>query len=332
MSNFRLNITETAGQTKVQQLVYTITEAISTGKLKVGDALPSVNQLSTESGFSRDTVFKAYNILKKRSVVESAPTKGYYVANESFKVFMLLDDFSAFKEQLYQSFRANLPESYSVDLLFHHYNPEVFRQLVQNSLGRYSMYVVMNIDHKSIDPILEKIDANKLLVIDMGKPENGKMNYLTQDFNQSVISCLEKGIYAIKKYDELVLVYEENSTPHPSETVVAINKFCKKYRIRLVNDTYFNSSRLRKGQAYFVIQDADLVKVIKECRNRNLILGKDVGVLSYNDTPMKEIVGGGISVISIDFEEMGKQAAAFVKNKLRIGKVLPTFLKLRESL
>ncbi len=329
---FNLDIDQKAGQTKVLQLVHSITEAISTGKLKIGDILPSVNQLSAESGFSRDTVFKAYNILKRRSVVESAPTKGYYVANESFKVFMLLDDFSAFKEQLYQSFRANLPDTYSVDLHFHHYNPEVFRQLFQNSLGRYSMYVVMNIDHKSIDPALEKIDANKLLVIDMGKPENGKMNYLTQNFRESVTACLEDGAHAIKKYDEMVLVYEENSTPHPPETSNAARKFCKDHKVKFIKKAHFDPSAIKKGQAYFVIRDADLVKVIKECRNRGFVLGKDIGVLSYNDTPMKEIVGGGISVISIDFEEMGKQAAAFVKNKLHIAKVLPTCLKLRDSL
>jgi DNA-binding transcriptional regulator YhcF (GntR family) len=332
LSEFQFYITEIAGQTKVQQLVHSITEAISTGKLKVGDVLPSVNQLSMESGYSRDTVFKAYNILKKRSIVESAPTKGYYVANESFKVFMLLDDFSAFKEQLYQSFRANLPETYSVDLLFHHYNREVFQQLVQNSLGRYSMYVVMNIDHKNVEPILDKIDANKLLIIDMGKPENGKMNYLTQDFYESVISCLEQGVEAIKKYNELILVYEENSTPHPSETVAAVEKFCNNCNVRFKKTARFQSSALQKGQVYFVIRDSDLVEVIKECRRRTLVLGRDVGVLSYNDTPMKEIAGGGISVISTDFEEMGKRAAAFVQNKLHIEKVLPTYLKLRESL
>ena len=75
-----------------------------------------------------------------------------------------------------------------------------------------------------------------------------------------------------------------------------------------------------------------MVDVIKECRKLNFKLGKDIGVISYNDTPMKEIVGGGITVISIDFEEMGKRAAGFVKNKGRIEKVLPAFLKMRESL
>ena len=332
MYDFQLNIDVQAGQTKIRQLVHSITEAISNGKLKAGEVLPSVNQLSSESGFSRDTVFKAYNILKKRNIIESAPQKGYYVTGESFKVFMLLDDFSAFKEQLYQSFRQNLPNSYSVDLLFHHYNSDVFHQLIESSLGRYSLYVVMNIDHKSIDPILDKIDPNKLLILDMGKPENGKLNYLLQDFNKSVINCLQVGVEQFCKYDELILVYDEKSTPHPAETVMAVRGFCKKNQLQFRNIKNLNGYEVGKGKVYFVISDSDLVSVIKTCRSKKYDLGKDVGVISYNDTPMKQIVGGGISVISTDFEKMGKLAAEFVKNKQKITQILPTSLILRDSL
>ena len=327
-----LHIIKPAGQTKIQQLVHSVTEAISNGALKEGDALPSVNQLSSQSGFSRDTVFKAYSILKKRAVIESAPTKGYFVANETYKVFMLLDDFSAFKEQLYQSFRKNLPESYSVDLLFHHYNEEVFNQLIQNSLGRYSMYIVMNIDHRTISPVLDKIDPNKLLVLDMGNPSGRNRNYLVQDFNRAVLQCLEEGGPQIRKYNELIMVYSEKDTPHPAESVTAVKQFCENHQITFRKINRVNAVPLKRGQAWFVIRDADLVEVIKKCRANKLKLGQDVGVLSYNDSPMKQIVGGGISVISTDFEKMGESAAEFVKNKQPIEKVLPTLLTLRESL
>lgn len=332
MNNTLLNIHNSAGQTKVQQLVHTISEAISTGKLKIGDALPSVNQLSGESGFSRDTVFKAYNILKERNIIESAPTKGYYVASESYKIFMLLDDFSAFKEQLYQSFRQNLPDSYSVDLLFHHYNKEVFNQLIQNSIGRYNSYIVMNISDKNIAPILKKIDSNKLLVLDMGNPRKKDYNFLLQDFGNAVKQCLAEGLDSIKKYSELVLVYSEQHTPHPQETVNAVTRFCKENDIIFNKISRIDSSQVEAGKIYFIIRDADLVQVIKACRSKKITPGKDVGIISYNDTPMKQIVGNGISVISTDFEKMGRLAAEFVKNKQRIQKVLPTFLTLRGSL
>ena len=331
MSEIKLNIDESAGQTKLQQLVHSITEAISNGKLKVGEVLPSVNQLSSESGFSRDTVFKAYNILKSRNIIESAPQKGYYVSSESFRVFMLLDDFSAFKEQLYNAFRQNLPETYSVDLWFHHYNPEVFQQLIQNSLGRYSLYVVMNIDNKGIDPILNKIDANKLLILDMGNPGNN-LNFLLQDFNQALINCLTQGLQAIQKYDEFILVYSEKKTPHPVETVDAFRRFCKINKIKHRVSDKFSESKMKPGQVYLVIKDIELVEIIKAGLKKGFQLGKDFGVISYNDTPMKEIVEGGVTVISTDFSKMGEMAAGFVKNKQKLQEILPTSLILRKSI
>jgi len=327
-----LHIEEQAGRTKLQQLVHAITEAIANGELKAGDPVPSVNQMSSESGFSRDTVFKAYNILKQRSIIESAPMKGYFVAGESFKVFMLLDDFSAFKEQLYQSFRQNLPDSYSVDLLFHHYNREVFDQLIENSLGRYSMYIVMNIEEHGMAPVLNKIDSNKLLLLDMGTPDNDKTNYLLQDFNESLIACLEKGAVNLKKYKQLVLVYDHAFTPHPGIIVKAVQQFCDRNSISFRQIAKMEANQVQTGSVYFVIRDSDLVEVIKVCRSKSYKLGIDIGVLSYNDTPMKEIVGGGISVISTDFEEMGREAALFVKNKKKTAQILTTSLILRESL
>lgn len=331
MADLSLNTNVSGGQTKIRQLVNSVSEAISSGKLKPGDDLPSVNQLSAESGFSRDTVFKAYSILKKMNVIESAPQKGYFVTGEMQRIFMLLDDFSAFKEQLYQSFRQNIPENYSVDLLFHHYNPVVFRQLVENSLGRYSAYIVMNIDNKSTDAILDKIDTNKLLVLDMGKPGDGK-NFLLQDFNETVVNCLLQGVSKIQKYNEFILVYSEKNTPHPVDIVSAFRQFCKSASIshRIIEE--FNGQLLKSGQAYLAIKDSDLVGILKSGIKNGFQPGKDFGVISYNDSPMKEITAGGITVISTDFEKMGELAAEFVKNKQKIAKVLPPALILRNSL
>jgi len=332
VAHLRFRISEKAGQTKIQQLVLSISEAITSGKLKVGETLPSVNQLSEETGTSRDTVFKAYKILRKKNLIESAPARGYYVTGGLFKVFMLLDDFSAFKEQLYSAFRNNLPNSYSVDLLFHHYNREVFNQLVNNSLGRYSMYVVMNIDHRNMDPVLNTIDPGKLLILDMGMPPSDTISYVIQNFNNAVEKCLKEGLQHLQKYSELIMVYDKSETPHPAETVSAVRRFCEKHDIRFRLFKNAHGLEVKSGQCWFTIRDSDLVEVIKACRTKGLKAGSDIGVLSYNDTPMKQIVGGGISVISTDFEQMGILAAEFIKNKQKITEVLPTSLILRESL
>jgi len=60
--------------------------------------------------------------------------------------------------------------------------------------------------------------------------------------------------------------------------------------------------------------------------------GQDVGVISYNETPMKKYVKDGISVISTDFELMGQKAAEFVTSSEPVQFKVPTFLKIRSSL
>ncbi|HBL77442.1 MAG: hypothetical protein A2W90_21260 [Bacteroidetes bacterium GWF2_42_66] len=331
MKKFKFKPEEGSSLTKLQQLIHAVTEAINIGVLKEGDILPSVNKLSKDSGISRDTIFKAYKALKQRSIISSTPTKGYFVSTESYRVFVLLDDFSAFKEQFYNSFRNELPESYTVDLLFHHYNYEIFEQLVQNSLGRYNMYLVMNINNKSVEDVVRKIDPNKLLILDMGKVTDEGISYLTQDFNKVVYECLQNGLDQIRKYDEFILIFPPN-TPHPAETIDAFREFCSTNSISYSVHKKVADIDVKKGQAYFVIKDNDLVAIVKDCKQKGFKLGTDIGILSYNDTPMKEIVGSGITVISTDFIEMGKKAAAFVSKKEKISEQLPSRLIVRGSL
>ena len=328
---FAFKFDEGSPQTKLQQLIHAVSEAINLGILKEGDFLPSVNQLSKDGGISRDTIFKAYTILKQRSIISSTPTKGYFVTSESYKVFVLLDDFSAFKEQLYKSLRNNLPDNYSVDLLFHHYNPEIFNQLILNSLGRYSMYIVMNIDHRNMEDVVRKIDPKKLLLLDMGRDPKDEISYLTQNFNQAVYDCLNSGLELIQKYQEFILVFPQN-TPHPSDTIDAFNRFCNDHQLKHTVLDNIDNREVQPGQAYLVIKDSDLVKIVKDCKKNDYKIGSEIGIISYNDTPMKEIVGTGITVISTDFVRMGRDCANFIVSKEKVSEVMPTNLIVRGSL
>jgi len=69
------------------------------------------------------------------------------------------------------------------------------------------------------------------------------------------------------------------------------------------------------------------VNLIKNCRAAKLKLGKDVGIISYNDTPLKEILSDGISVISTDHARMGETAARLIldNKKEKIKNIYPLF-------
>ncbi|MFH0757936.1 MAG: hypothetical protein V2B15_11665 [Bacteroidota bacterium] len=41
--------------------------------------------------------------------------------------------------------------------------------------------------------------------------------------------------------------------------------------------------------------DSELISFIYEIGNRKWIPGREIGIISYDETPMKEILAGGIS-------------------------------------
>ena len=71
------------------------------------------------------------------------------------------------------------------------------------------------------------------------------------------------------------------------------------------------------------------MEVIKRCRIEHLAIGKDIGLIAYNDTPMYEIIENGITVISTDFSKLGKKAAEFVKTREKIQEVIPAKMIVR---
>jgi DNA-binding LacI/PurR family transcriptional regulator len=70
---------------------------------------------------------------------------------------------------------------------------------------------------------------------------------------------------------------------------------------------------LRPHDVYITIEENDLVNLVKQTRDKNLTPGRDIGIISYNDTPLKDLLG--ITVISTDFNVMGETAAYMILKK-----------------
>ncbi|WP_111309388.1 GntR family transcriptional regulator [Confluentibacter sediminis] len=316
---------------KYQQLVNAINDALANNTLTSGDALPSVNSICNNYSLSRDTVFKAYTILKENSVIESVPNKGYYVANDTRKVLLVLDTFKAYKEVLYHSFVNNLPKNVIVDVQFHHYNISNFKTILNNGKGKYYKYVVMSFNHKDVPVILSEFDNEKLLLIDWNIHSTDTKNYVFQDFGKAFYNALTEAIIPFKKYKKVVFVYP-SYTSHPTESLTYFKKFCESHNLKYKIITNTSEFIITKGEAYISVSDRVLGMFLEQCRSNNFEPGTDVGFLSYNETPMKQFIYKGISVISTDFQELGAKAAAFIKQDKPLQSYIPTKLILRESL
>jgi DNA-binding transcriptional regulator YhcF (GntR family) len=331
MSNFKFKVDRKSSILKFQQLVEAITDSISKNELKQGDMLPSVNQIMKESQLSRDTVFKAYAKLKKRGIVESVPNRGYFVTRKIVKVFLFLDTFKAYKEVLYHSFLKHLPKSISVDLHFHHYNINVFEKIINESIGKYSKYIVMNFDNQKVPGIIDKIPKQQLLIIDWKIHAKKDMSAVFQNFGDAVYNSLSKNFEPIKKYKKFIFLYP-SFTYHPLEAVDYFKRFCieNKLKYNILYD--LERFKIKPGDLYLLVSDRTLANFLDQCSDNGFEPGREVGVISYNETPMKKYVNNGITVISTDFELMGQKAAEFVSSGKPMQFEVPTNLKIRASL
>ena len=147
---------------KYRQIVNSVMEEIEKGNLKVGNRIPSINEISEEYYLSRDTVEKAYNYLKEKKIIVSAKGKGYYVARtvetSSLSILFLMNKLSSYKLKIYNSFVGSLGSSARVDLKVYHCDPKVFLSELEEARGAYDYYVIMphfkdeNLIHKTATP------------------------------------------------------------------------------------------------------------------------------------------------------------------------------------
>lgn len=316
---------------KVTQLADLISQAISMREFLEGDSLPSINELSRRYGVSRDTVFKAFSDLRERGIIDSTPRKGYFVTGQVTNVLLLLDQYTPFKETLYNSFAKHLPVNYKVDLLFHQYNERLFSTIVRESVGKYNKYVVMNFDNERFSASLNKISPARLLLLDFGKFEKERYSYVCQDFDESFYGALQRLDDRFSLYRKFVFLFP-SSLKHPQSSKDYFFRFCQDYNLSGSVEEDIENLKVEKDTAYLAIKQQDVVKVVKQGRLAGLKCGKDFGLLAYNDIPSYEVIDEGITALTIDWQQMGNEVARFVLDNAVVQKYLPTEVRLRNSL
>ncbi len=329
-----IQIDDSLGVPKYRQIINSVFQAIAAGRLKIGDKIPSLNQICVEFDLSRDTVMVAFNELKARGVISSIPGKGYYInsteINLDQKIFVLFDELNSFKEDLYTSFLNSLDDKTTVDIYFHHFNFQVFKNLIQESAGKYTSYVIMPATFDYTVDIINKLPAEKIYILDRLKEDLKDYPVVYQDFEADVFNGLTDGIDLLRKYEKLIMVFPGGK--EPEGRMVGFSRFCEKHGFAYEILRSLINKEIKKGEAYFVVSDRNLVTVVKAAAGKNLKLGQDLGILAFNDTILKEVVAGGITTISTDFTKMGQTLAGIIKEKKKAQIQNPSLLIVRNSL
>lgn len=323
---------------KYKQIVQSVITDIGRGVLKKGEQLPSISELSIEYYLARDTVEKAYRELRERGFITSVQGKGYYVqANDAakLKILLVFNKLSSYKKIIYYAFLKALGDRATVDLQIHHYSARHFQEIIEKNLGKYNYYVVMphftqDLDKANYLKVLETIPTNELVLLDKDVPElTGSPLSVHQNFDKDICEALETAQDLLAKYSRMVLVLPSDGN-YPVEIAHGFRTFCINYHKEFVIKENALNEHLQAGTAYVVVEETDLSELVKKVRQSSYLLGREIGMISFNETTLKELLN--ITVVTTDFEAMGYTTASLLLDNKRIKVKNPFYMIRRGSL
>lgn len=321
-------------KSKYNLIVNHVTDRIASEEYKTGDCIPSINEFRSLYNLSRDTVFAGLRELVAKGIITSTHGVGYFVTSTNIgtghNVFLLFNELNEFKEVLFKSFMESAGTSVTVDIYFHNYNRKVFETLVRDANHKYTDYVIMSGKFQGIAPLLDSL-SGRVFLLDHFHPElKGKYSAVFQDFEKNTYEALVSGLELLRKYNRIFMVQKEEK--EPEERYEGLKTFCNEYGFDHAYIPTTADRSIQQGDVYIVVKDEDLATLIKQATNQQLTPGTDFGIISYNDTPLKEVLAGGITTLSTDFKRMGKTMAQLLETKAIQTIENPWQLTIRRSL
>lgn len=331
-------IDEYSATPKYLQLTNSILKAIENHKIQKEDVLPSINELSYELEISRDTGEKAYKHLKNLGIVGSIPGKGYFIAKTDFgqrlKIFLLFNKLSAHKKIIYDSFAATIGDLALIDFYVYNNDFTLFKKILLNKKGEYSHYVIIphfleggDNAHEIINNLIEQ----NLILLDKKIPGIiGNYGAVYQNFEKDIYTALEQALDHLQKYQTIKIIFPIHSY-YPDEIQKGLIKFCQDYAFNCKVLSNIKSEKIEAGDLFINVMEEDLVILIEKIMLGNFVPGKDVGIISYNETPLKKIILNGLTTISTDFQKMGEYAAKLILENSKEHLEVPFHINLRPS-
>lgn len=324
---------------KYIQLANCIQEAVFSGKIHRDKLLPSLHELTYHLEISKDTADRGYRYLRQLGILSSIPGKGHFITASDVvrphKIFLLINKLSTNKKTFYDTFVSTLGENVAIDFYVYNNDFGLFKKLLNTRREGYSHYVILPHFAEGGDKanqLINTIPKDKLILLDkhLDGIDNG-YGAVVENFKKDIYQALEKALEPLSKYDTLKLVFPKNSY-FPDEITQGFGLFCQQYAFERKVVSNINNEDISKGQVFICLDDNDLITLIERIKKMNLKVGTDVGVISYNETPLKKYILNGITTISTNFEQMGIKAADMILNSHMQHIELDCQINLRSSL
>jgi DNA-binding transcriptional regulator YhcF (GntR family) len=323
---------------KYRQLADAIVESVKDGSFSEGLLMPSINEMSDELGISRPTVHKAYRYLQRIKIMDSVPGKCYFIAGKnsraSLHVALFFNKLSAHKKIIYDAFVQEMGSEVAIDFSIYNNDFALFKTLLESKSGHFTHFVIIPHFLDCADraaAIINTIPKHKLILLDKKlKGITGEFGAVYEHFEQDIYNALVQAGELLDKYKTIKIVFPPKSY-FPQEILTGFELFCNQFQFASVKVTDLSEDETKPGDLYVTLIETDLVELVERITNSELRLGIDVGILSYNETPIKRIIRDGIATISTDFYKMGQEAAKLILTNSRAQVQVPFSLIRRPS-
>lgn len=310
---------------KYMQIVNSVVKGVEQGAIQLNERMPSINEVSFELDVSRDTVEKSYRELKNMGILESIPSKGYFIKNIDFKrplkVILLFDKLSTHKKMIYDAFVNELNDKVNIDFYVYNNDFSLFKKIIYSKKeDEYSHFVIippMSVETKKVCDSLAFIPKEKLILLDKQlEGLNGNYAAVYENFGKDIYLSLTKMLDKLRKYDSIKLIFPSGSN-YPEDIKTGFFSFCQDYVFDGSIISSMATETIEPSTVYINLTEEDLVLLIKKALVSPYKVGKEIGIISYNETPLKEVILDGLTTISTNFVEMGRIAAKLLTNNSR---------------
>ena len=89
--------------------------------------------------------------------------------------------------------------------------------------------------------------------------------------------------------------------------------YCKEYEKPFKILWSKDDISVRKNYVYPTLDDSSLISIITQVKEKKIKIKRDIGIISFNESPLKEIIEVGITTISTNFSMMGKKLAVMIE-------------------
>lgn len=302
-----------------KKIVHEVEWAIQNGKYKVGDKLPSINSWRISSGLSRSSVIMAMEELKNRGLIEPEQSVGYFVSSTrveiTHRILLIFNELNGFKETLYNTIINSLGKNTTVDIVFHGFNRGSFDMLIDRNAGKYSVYVVMTGLFEDVESQLRRL-GGKVILLDHCNDaikEAGIFSSVTQYYAQDTYDGLVEALPRLKKYKEIYLV--QSGAKEPPERYYGLKLFCQDYNFEHGLLKSMADIPVKTGGVYLTPENKAIVDIMLNADKQGLKVGEDFGLICFNEQRLNEILCGGLTAFSTDFNRMGEILVELIKTK-----------------